>query len=403
MVSASEERSADPLLGQLVDDRFEIDALLGSGSVGSVYRARDRSRGGRYVALKIWNGTALNDQTRGRFTREAKALTTLRHPNIVDVQSFGMFDTLPYVAMEYLDGQPLEASLTGEPLESEFAFGVIAQMLQALAYAHELGVVHRDLKPDNVVLIRPEPGRFQVKLLDYGLAKFLSPDDDPVQGRALTITGMVMGTPLYMAPEQAAGKSVDARVDVYAVGCMLFEMLAGRPPFYGENNAEIFRAHMLAPTPLLADLRPDAHEINDAPLGPALQEFFERALAKQPEARFAHAGEMLMALQALPRARPQSRPQRKGEAALGLTLNDADRAAPRSHERAGGAGARGAERRPTTTRAEHPAQASAAADLLRDRAGASGNERPAPDRLPLMAALLTGLCTAAALAWALLH
>jgi serine/threonine protein kinase len=420
MVSASEDRSADPLLGQLVDGRFEIEALLGSGSVGSVYRARDRTRGGRNVALKIWNGTTLNEQTRGRFVREAKALTTLRHPNIVDVQSFGMFDKLPYVAMEYLDGQPLEASLTGEPLEFDFAFDVIGQMLQALAYAHELGVVHRDLKPDNVVLLRRDDGSVQVKLLDYGLAKFLSPDDDPVQGRALTMTGMVMGTPLYMAPEQAAGKSIDGRVDVYAVGCILFEMLVGRPPFYGENNAEIFRAHMVTPTPRIAELR------NDPAAGPALQEFFERALAKQPEARFAHAGEMLLALQALPR--PASR--RKPEPALGLKLSDTDRAGPRPGERAALAGAGKADRVAPRPAARTAVAGGGMADRAApsfgersDRASADGPEataapdnraaprsdavsaasEPGSDRMPLMAALITGLCTAAALAWALLH
>jgi serine/threonine-protein kinase len=351
MSSAGEIRSADPFLGKLVDGRFRVELLLGSGAVGSVYRAHDRTTH-TPVALKIWNGTALNPQTRGRFEREALALTTLRHPNIVDVHGYGMIDELPYVAMEYLDGQPLEAFLKdGQPLDPALALDVITQILQALAYAHGLGVVHRDLKPDNVVLVpRPRNQRL-IKLLDFGLAKFLSPDDDPVKGAALTMMGMVMGTPIYMAPEQAAGKSVDVRVDVYAAGCVLFEMLIGHPPFLGESNAELFRAHLLKPIPLLSELRPDMQ------VAPGLQEWIETALAKRPEQRFANAGEMLEALAALPAPllrRPTGMPEPYG---------------------------------PTTF---HPEPLPA------------GSPPGRLDRLPLIAALITGVCTAAALAYALL-
>ena len=344
MTSAGEGRSADPFLGSLVDRRYKLEAFLGAGSVGSVYRARDVVSGG-YLAIKIWNGAALNPQVRGRFEREAMALTTLRHPNIVEVRSYGIFAELPYVAMEYLDGQPLEALLKdGQPLDTALAFDVMLQILQALAYAHGLGVVHRDLKPDNVVLTTGRDGRVVVKLLDFGLAKFLSPDADPVKGVALTMMGMVMGTPLYMAPEQGAGKTVDARVDVYAAGCVLFEMLAGRPPFVGESNAEIYREHMLSPVPQLAQFRPDMR------VAPELQVLLERALAKSPEQRFAYAGQMVEALLALPRP-PLRRPGETGA----------------------------------------PGRMSSGSAVRRS------------DSLPLLAALLTGMCTAAALAYALLY
>jgi serine/threonine protein kinase len=340
-VSARGEIAADPFLGHIVDERFRVEALLGAGTVGSVYRAHDSAHD-RTVALKIWNGSAHDDQTRGRFMRELKALSTLRHPNIVDLQGYGMCDALPYVAMEYLDGQTLDALLAnGQPLDTTLVFEVMTQVLQALAYAHELGVVHRDLKPDNVVLVTGARGQPLVKLLDYGLAKFLSPDDDPVQDSALTMTGMIMGTPLYMAPEQAAGKSVDARADVYTAGCLLFEMLSGNPPYSAESNAELIRMHLMAEIPKLADARRDVIVTEE------LQEWLERALAKRPEERFAHAREMLTALSSLPRPALMS-----------------------------------------------PSSAAALAELI-------GVTRR--DRMPLIAALITGFCTAALLAYALLR
>lgn len=337
----SETRSADPFLGNLVDGRYKVESLLGVGTVGSVYRARDCELGGA-VALKIWNASAHDNQTRGRFMREAMALSTLRHPHIVDIRGYGMFEALPYVAMEFLDGSSLEALLVNaEPLESAAALNIMAQILQALTYAHGLGVVHRDLKPENVVLVAGQNGGSPtVKLLDYGLAKFLSPDDDPVGGSTLTMTGMVMGTPLYMAPEQATGKSVDARVDVYAAGCLLFEMLSGRPPFAGDSNAELFRAHMDAEVPKLATFGRDRATL------PRLQSVLEKALAKRPEHRYAHAGEMLEALLTLP----------------------------------------------------HPALRRGSGTDSEPASGRAGS-----DRAPVIAALLTFMGTAAALAYALLR
>lgn len=300
MTSAGEIRSADPFLGQVVDDRYRIEQLLGAGAIGSVYRAVDRSTK-QQVALKIWTTAADNEQIQGRFLREAKALSTLHHPNIVAVYGYGVFGALPYVAMELVDGRTLEHMLSpAEPLDALVACDIMTQVLQALAYAHGLGVIHRDLKPDNVALVKGNAG-LVVKLLDFGLAKFLSPADDPMAGSTLTLQGMVMGTPLYMAPEQAAGKAVDTRADVYAAGCMLFEMLSGRPPFTGETNAEIFRAHMVAPIPDLTRLRPDMV------VAPQLLQLLERALAKLPQDRFADAGEMLE--QHLRMPRPPLRPK----------------------------------------------------------------------------------------------
>jgi eukaryotic-like serine/threonine-protein kinase len=358
MTSAGETRNADPFIGLVVDDRYRIEQLLGAGAVGSVYRAVEVATN-TTVALKIWTTAANNEQTQGRFAREAKALATLHHPNIVAVYGYGLIHMQPYVVMEYVDGRVIEQLLRdGQPLEAATACDILTQVLQALAYAHGLGVVHRDLKPDNVALVTTDHG-YVVKLLDFGLAKFMSPADDPMAGHALTLQGMVMGTPLYMAPEQAAGRAVDARVDVYAAGCLLFEMLSGRPPFTGESHAEVFRAHMVAPVPQLAALRPDMM------VAPELQKLFERALAKVPQERFADAGTMLEAHLRLPRPplRPKSTyPVNDNNVQLRLEPEPPRRSLPVS------------EAAPT---------------------GSS--------RWPLVAAVVTSVCTALALAYALLR
>lgn len=368
MTAAKEERQADPLLGRIVDARFELQKFLGAGAVGSVYRAKDRTNG-QPAALKIWNTTGLDNQTLGRFRREALALTTLCHPNIVGVSAWGMVDDLPYVAMEFLEGETLEELVSSrQPLDTDLALDIARQMLGALAYAHGLGVVHRDLKPDNVLVLRAQPERMDraslrlvetplrpIKLLDFGLAKFLSPEADPVKG-ALTMLGMVMGTPLYMAPEQAAGRTIDARVDVYAAGCVVFEMLSGQPPYLGESNGEILRQHMIAPVPKLGEMRRDVVVL------PALQEFLEKALAKSPDDRFADAGRMLEALNALPRP-PIRKPSTVPAPLMAAPANAAVVSAPAAPRASGGPS----------------------------------------ERLQLIAALVTGVVTALALAYALLH
>lgn len=362
MTSAGETRSADPLLGQVVDDRYRIEQLLGAGAVGSVYRAVDRTTK-QNVALKLWTTAADNEQVRGRFLREAKALSTLHHPNIIAVHGYGVFGANPYVAMEYVDGRTLEEMLSaGQPLDALLAIDAMTQVLQALAYAHGLGVIHRDLKPDNVALVKTDDS-FVVKLLDFGLAKFLSPADDPTAGSALTLQGMVMGTPLYMPPEQAAGKAVDARVDVYAAGCMLFEMLSGRPPYTGDSHAEIFRAHLVLPVPQLARLRPDMAIVAE------LQQLFERAMSKVPQERYADAGEMLEHLLSLPR--PPLRPKSFYPEYAQKPANDVS------------------------------VRPDGSVRLRLDRA--SAHPSSGAPRWPLWAAVVTSVCTALALAYALLR
>jgi serine/threonine-protein kinase len=295
MASPGAEPQTAPVIDRVVDERYRVQALLGRGAVGAVYRAVDVATGAQ-VALKQWHSGVVDEQIRGRFLREAKALDTLDHPNIVKVHGHGFLDGQPYVALEYLEGDTLDGLLkNGEPLETELAFAIILQALSAIAYAHEHDVVHRDLKPENIFVIRDAAGKPKVKILDYGLAKFMAPGEDSVKGSALTMTGMVMGTPLYMPPEQAAGSSVDLPVDVYAMGCVLFEVLTGRPPFLGDTHLELLAAHLRAPVPKIADARPGVFVV------PELQAVIDQALAKKQTARFPNAGAMLAALRKLPR------------------------------------------------------------------------------------------------------
>jgi serine/threonine-protein kinase len=284
------------LVGHVGDGRYRVEQLLGQGAVGAVYRAVDVATGAR-VALKQWHAVTLNDEVRARFVREATALATLDHPNIVEVLGHGFVEGVPYVALEYLEGETLEAMLAGgQPIEPRQALELARQALSAIAYAHGHQVVHRDLKPENLFVARDARGAPRVKVLDYGLAKFMS--SESVLGGSgstpLTATGVMLGTPLYMPPEQAAGGAVDLAADVYAMGCVLFEMLSGRPPFWAETNVELIHAHLRAPIPRLADAMPGMR------VAPALQALIEQAMAKKQTERFSSAGAMLEALIALP-------------------------------------------------------------------------------------------------------
>jgi serine/threonine-protein kinase len=294
MSTAAKTSRRDSIVGKVLDERYRVDAVLGTGAVGAVYRATDLQTE-RTVALKQWHAGRLDEQVHGRFQREAAVLDALDHPGIVKVWGHGFHDGVPYVALEYLEGKTLESLVTpGKPLEPARAFEIIEQALTAVAYAHDRDVVHRDLKPENIFLTRDEDGALRVKILDYGLAKFMQPAHDPTKGVALTMTGMIMGTPLYMPPEQAAGSSVDLAVDVYALGCVLFVMLAGRPPFLAETNLELLGAHLRAPIPKLADAMPGVT------VAPELQALIERALAKKQTERFPNARAMLTALEQIP-------------------------------------------------------------------------------------------------------
>ncbi len=253
---------------QVIAERFEIERLAGSGGMGAVYRAIDKVEGG-VVALKVLHGTG--EEHADRFVREARALAELRHPGIVRYVAHGRTQQGElYLAMEWLDGEDLAKRLGRAGLTVAESIQVVSRAAEALAVAHAHGLVHRDVKPSNLFLAGADLAR--VKLLDFGVVRLQS------ASLAQTRTGMMLGTPGYMAPEQARGaKDIDARADVFALGCVLFECLTGRPPFTGEHAMAVLAKIILDEAPRVADLKKD--------VPPALDDLVARMLAKEPEER----------------------------------------------------------------------------------------------------------------------
>ncbi|MGF1467343.1 MAG: protein kinase [Sandaracinaceae bacterium] len=285
-----DDAAHDPYLGRELHGRYRIEALLGEGGVGRVYVARHLLLD-RRVAVKVLRSAYEGlEVLRQRFQREAEALSTLSHPNIVTVTDFGVDGDTPFLVMELLEGRDLARLVAGPPIDPARGLALLRQVVRALAYAHERGLVHRDLKPHNVFVRELEGGSDHVTVLDFGLARFLGPP----RGPQLTRIGALIGTPAYMAPEQASGEPADARADVYAAGVVLFETLTGRRPFLAEDPGDVLRAHLLLPVPRLTAAD------QGLAIDPALDALLASALAKEPGDRFADGRALLAALDALP-------------------------------------------------------------------------------------------------------
>ncbi len=271
------------MVGQLLG-HYRVLELLGRGGMGVVYRALDE-RLDRVVALKVLQPDTASDVDRTRrFVREAKAASALNHPNIVTVYEIDSAEGIDFIALEYVDGRPLDQVIAGRPIEAGVALEYATQIADALAAAHAAGIVHRDLKPANIMVTRSS-GRDAIKVLDFGLAKRV--DAGPSDGAtfsALTRGGAVLGTPAYMAPEQAQGQPVNARADVFAFGAVLYEMLGGRTAFRRDSEINTLMA-VMSGTP--------------APLEGAsadLVRVITRCLEKNPQARYASGAELRAAL-----------------------------------------------------------------------------------------------------------
>ncbi len=268
--------SQDPRIGTVLQHRYRIDARIGAGGMGVVYRG-ERIGLDRPVAIKFLHREVATDAgALERFQREAKAMSRLHHPHCVPVIDFG-FDKAPYLVLEYVEGHTLTRVLAGPRLPLKRALTIMRQILAGLAHAHAQGVVHRDIKPDNVILAAATGTGDHARVLDFGLAKLA---ESPGTGTSATIA---IGTPSYMSPEQASGAAVDARADLYSCGVLLFQMITGRKPFVADTPLEVLRMHVDQPAPRLADMAPGET------FPPELETVVAGALAKDPAHRYGTA------------------------------------------------------------------------------------------------------------------
>jgi serine/threonine-protein kinase len=289
-------RPKDPFIGrELLDGQFQVIQKIGTGGMGSVYKALQPAMN-RTVAIKILHPKLANrkDLT-SRFRREARAMSQLSHPNTVKVFMYGQLedDGALYIVMELLEGRNLNQTVRKEgPLAMERAIKILTQVCGALQEAHELGIVHRDLKPENIFLSNQGGITDFPKVLDFGLAKVTERQMQP-GSLILTQEGMVFGTPEFMSPEQAQGRALDARSDIYSLAVILYEALTGKLPFVAKTPMEYIQKHVMEPIIGLNERVPDKT------FPPELGAIIEKALQKKPDDRYQSARELAEALAAL--------------------------------------------------------------------------------------------------------
>ena len=268
-------RDGNRLLDEhMLGDRYRLLRKVGEGSMGEVFEAEHVHLSRRVAVKLLQRKIASNPEAAARLQREARSTTGLGHPNIVDTIDFGFADGQTFLVMEWLEGENLDARLARGPIDLPTAIEIASQTAAGVAAAHERGVIHRDLKPANLFLTRDHRGQLLVKVLDFGIAKLA------LHETKLTATGVLVGTPNYMAPEQAEGNPVDARTDVYALGVILYEMLTGTVPFQGETPLSVLHQHT-SRLPILPSARAPERAIPEA-----LDDLVMRCLAKAPDDRF---------------------------------------------------------------------------------------------------------------------
>ena len=281
----------DRLIGKILDGRYKILELLGSGGMGTVYKSREIALE-RFIALKILKNSDMSEEDQARFEREGKIVSELAHQNIVSFYRFGFApDGTPYIAMECLQGGTLRDLFNSEGQLNWHRIGkIVVQICHALEFTHSHSIVHRDLKPENIMLL-DAPSPETVKLLDFGLATFMPAAVESYQ--KITTTGQLVGSVNYISPEQCAGKIVDHRADIYALGCILYEAVSGRLPHQADNPLGVVYKHVNA----VPDKFGSFLEFHSIPL--AFEKIVFRALDRDPEKRYASAAELRFELEQL--------------------------------------------------------------------------------------------------------
>jgi serine/threonine protein kinase len=270
-----ENQTTDPAIGREIGS-YRVTGVLGKGGMGVVYRAEHPSIG-KKVAVKLLNARfSTQQETVMRFFREARAVNDIHHENVIDVNDFGKLPSGEcFIIMEFLDGKPLASIIKSEARLPVQRIGhILLQVCSALEAAHQKGIVHRDLKPDNIFLITRSAKPDFVKLLDFGIAKLLYDDDVPIE----TSTGAMIGTPMYMSPEQALGSKIDHQSDIYSLGIMLYQMATGVPPFYDNNPITMAMHHITKEAKPPREVNPD--------LSQAMSDVIMRCIAKEKADRY---------------------------------------------------------------------------------------------------------------------
>lgn len=267
--------------GTVIDKKYKILSVLGSGGMGTVYLVNQLDLD-RDFALKILDAGNTDGIAVRRFHLEAKTAASLRHPNLVAVHDFGVWNEIrPYLVMDCVTGVPLDQLLKErKTLPVDYVVALAVQVGFALLYAHEHGIVHRDIKPSNIIVLHPDkqPSEGTIKVVDFGIAKLMQSEGGQIQ--ALTRTGEIFGSPMYMSPEQCRGTAIDQRTDIYSLGCVLYECLTGSPPFVGDTAMSTMVKRLTEKAPSLSDV-----SLQDFP--PALETVVQKMLANEPEDRFA--------------------------------------------------------------------------------------------------------------------
>src|SRR5947209_11076948 len=280
---------ADPLLGRVLNERYRVVEVIGHGGMGRVYKAMQAPLD-RVVGLKVLGAGHDRDPSfYKRFFLEASVTARLTHPNTITLYDYGRTDDgILYIAMEYLAGRTLSQVMQADgPLAQERVIHIAQQICRSLREAHALGIIHRDLKPANVILLRQQDDHDFVKVLDFGLVKFFTGENPEGE---ITNAGTFMGSPHYIAPEQARNQSPDQRCDIYSLGVLMYHMVTGRVPFTAPNPVDIILKHLHEPPVPPRQQRPDLN------IDPNLEAIVLKAMSKDREQRYQSMDELLAAL-----------------------------------------------------------------------------------------------------------